>query len=258
MFGRFWRGNSPEYMVREIERCQETLPLHLKSILFVDDSFTVNKQRIYNLCNLLKERNIDLTYKFETRVDLVNYDLLQAMYEVGFKQVSFGVESGNEMILREWEKGITKNQIRKAFKIARKIGFCTTAYMMVGAPSETPKTIQDSIDFIKELKPDFTQWNIAAPIPATKLAEWYVKEFGEIKDWSGLYYSTVFSKTRIFTMYRTKYMTNEELVEWQKRAYRDTYFNLRYIIKRLRRMTNLTELRATITGFKEMLNVATG
>lgn len=255
MFGRFWRANSPEYTVAEIKYWQDSLPLHLKSILFVDDSFTVSKKRVYALCKLLKQEGIDLTYKFETRVDLVDYDLLTAMYDQGFRHVSFGVESGNAMILREWRKDITKDQVRKAFKIARKIGFCTTAYMIIGAPSETPETVQDSIDFVKELKPDFSQWSIAAPIPETELAAWYENEFGVITDWSGLYYCNVFTKQKACTTYRTRYMTHDELVEWQKKAYHDTYFNLRYITKRLMRITNLTELRATITGFKEMLNV---
>ena len=257
MFGKFWRGNSPEYIVNEIEHCEQTLPLHLKSILFLDDSFTVDKDRIYKLCRLIKKQGIDLTFKFETRVDLVNHGLLKAMFDVGFKHVSFGVESGNATILREWEKGITKDQVRRAFKIAKKIGFCVTGYMIIGAPSETPKTIQDSIDFVKELKPDFTQWSVAAPIPRTKLAEWYIRTFGPIKDWSKLYYSNVFCKQKqMFTIYRTKYMTCDELMNWQKKAYRDTYLNLRYVLRRFRRMTNLTELKATINGFREMWNAS--
>jgi len=180
MFGRFWRANSPKYIVDEIEHCQETLPLKLKSILFVDDTFTVNKKHIYKLCDLIEERGIDLSYKFETRVDLVNHDLLKRMREVGFKYISFGVESGNDEILKEWGKDITTQQVREAFKIAREASFCTTAYMIVGAPSDTDKTIQDSINLIKEIQPDFTQWAIAAPLPGTKLTEWFVKEFGEI------------------------------------------------------------------------------
>lgn len=255
MFGKFWRANSPEYVVNEIEHCKHSLPLHLKSILFLDDSFTVDKDRIYQLCRLIKKRDIDLTFKFETRVDLINHALLKAMFDVGFKHISFGVESGNAIILHEWEKGITKDQVRKAFKTAKKIGFCVTAYMIIGAPSETPKTIQDSIDFAKELKADFTQWSVAAPIPQTKLAEWYIHRFGAIKDWSKLYYSNVFCKQKQrFTMYRTKYMTSDELMNWQKKAYHDTYFNLKYVLRRFRRMTNLTEWKATINGFKEILH----
>lgn len=254
MFGRFWRANSPKYIVNEIEHCQQTLPLKLKSILFVDDTFTVNKKHIYKLCDLIEERGIDLHFKFETRVDLVDYALLKRMREVGFKHVSFGVESGNDAILKEWRKGITTQQVREAFKISKKLGYCTAAYMICGAPSETHKTIQDSIDLIKEIQPDFTQWSIAAPLPGTKLTEWFVKEFGEILNWSGIYYTKAYGQQSSLE-YRTKYLTNDELQEWFLKAYRETYFNFKYILRRLRRMTNFTEIRTTINGLKEMLNV---
>jgi len=253
MFGRIWRSNSAEYIVDEIEHCQQTLPLKLKSILFVDDSFTVNKKHIYELCNLIEQRGFDLTLKFETRVDLVNYDLLKRMSEVGFKRVSYGVESGNNVILKEWCKGITTQQVRKAFKISKKLGYCTTAYMIIGAMSETPKTIQDSIDLIKDIEPDFTQWSLAAPLPGTKLTELFTKEFGEISDWSGIYYSKAYGQQSALE-YRTKYMTNDELQEWFRKAYHDTYFNFKYILRRLRRMTNFPEIRTTINGIREMLN----
>lgn len=253
MFGRVWRSNSAKYIVDEIEHCQQTLPLKLKSVLFVDDTFTVNKKHIYELCDLIEKRGIDLSFKFETRVDLVDYALLKRMREVGFDFVSYGVESGNDEILKEWSKGTTTKQVREAFKTSKKLGYCTTAYMIIGAPSETPKTIQDSINLIKELEPDFTQWSIAAPLPGTKLTEWFVKEFGEILDWSGIYYSQAYGQQSALK-YRTKYLSSEELQEWFKSAYHDTYFNLRYVYRRLKRMTNLTEIRTTINGLKEMWN----
>lgn len=253
-YRRKWRSNSPEYTVNEIEHYLNTLPLKLRSILFVDDTFTVNRKRIYTICNLLKKRDIQLEYKFETRVDLVNHTLLSRMFDVGFKHISFGVESGSKTILRELQKGFTKKQVREAFRIAQKIGYCTTAYMLIGAPSETPETIQDSIQFMKEIQPDFVQWSLVSPLPRTKLAEWYESEFGEIIDWSNLCYSNVFSGKKIRFEYRTKYMTADELQEWFRKAYHDTYFNFKYIMKRLRRMTNWTEIRTSIVGFKEMLH----
>jgi len=252
--GTKWRANSAKYVVDELEHNRDTLPIKLKSIIFMDDTFTVDKQRVYDICRLIKERKIDLTYKFETRVNLVDEDLLRTMYDVGFKHIAYGVESGNDKILEEWQKGITKDQIRDAFKLSHQLGYTTTAYMIVGALSETPDTVRESINFIKEIQPDFVQWSVACPLPATKLTEQFEKEFHKIDDWRGLYYNSVLSRKKPYAFYHTRYMTNEELQIWAKRAYRETYFNLRYVWKRVCRMKNYTEVKSTAIGVWEILN----
>jgi len=256
IFGRSWRANSAKYVVDEIEFYINTLPIHLQSFIFFDDTFTVSHKRVYEMCDLIKKRHIDMTARFETRVNLINEQLLTKMYDSGFKHVSFGVESGNPDILLELQKGITIDQIRTAFKTAHKIGFTTTAYMFIGSPSETPETIRDSIDLAKDLNADFTQWSIASPLPSTQLYDWYVKNYGAITDWNGLCYSELFSVDRgNSSVYRSKYMTNRELNIWMKKAYKETYIHWKYILKRIWRSRSPLEFKANLLGLKELLNI---
>jgi len=234
----------------------DTLRVKVGSIVFVDDTFTLNRKRVFEICDLIKEKGINLTLRCESRVNLVDEELLAKMYDVGFNHISFGVESGNQEIINEWNKRITLDQARTAFKTAHKIGYTTTAYMIIGAPSETPSTVRDSINFAKELDPDFIQWSLASPLPSTPLHTWFIEHFGEVEDWGGINYMSVFQKDKPkISVYRSKYMTNEELNIWVKRAYRETYLSPHYILKRLRRMTNLQELRGNLNGLRDILGV---
>lgn len=245
------RAHSAEYVINEITH-MESLPIKLRSIIFVDDTFTFFRDRTIDICRGVQDKNI--SFRCESRVNVVDEELLGIMYESGFKHISFGVESGNQRIIDEWNKKITKAQVRSAFKAAHKVGLTTSAYFIIGAPSETPETVQDSIDFAKELNADFTQWSLASPLPSTALHDWYVENFGEIIDWSGTNYSSVFQRERPqMSIYRGKYMTNEELNCWVKKAYRAVYFNPRYILKRLRRMTDIQEVKANLLGLKDIL-----
>ncbi|MDP2767175.1 MAG: radical SAM protein, partial [Candidatus Methanoperedens sp.] len=110
------------------------------------------------LCEEIHERNIDVLWSCETRVDLINEELLKAMKKAGCYMIAYGIESGNQMILNNLRKKITIEQIRSAIELTHKAGIQSVGYFMLGSPWETPETIRETIDFTKSLKLDFAQF----------------------------------------------------------------------------------------------------
>ena len=119
---------------------------------FYDDAFTVNRQHTLEMCEEIKARKLDIIWDCETRVDMVDKDLLTAMYNAGCITVWFGVESGCEKILSQMHKKIKLEETRLAFKTAQKAGLMTIASAVIGFPGETEETAWETINFINSLK----------------------------------------------------------------------------------------------------------
>ena len=105
------------------------------------------------------------------RCNNVNYEMLKMMKKAGCIKILYGVESGNQEILDKAMKNITLNQIREAFRLTKKAGIKTHATFMFGLPGETKVTINQTIEFAKELNSDTIQCSIALPYPGTDFYE---------------------------------------------------------------------------------------
>jgi len=255
LFGSKYRFNSATYLADEIEYCIEHF--NIKSVIFFDDVFTINKKRAMELCNELNSRNIKIKFRCETRVNAVDKELLEALKKNGCKQISFGVESGCQKVLNEWNKGITLKQIEQAFATVDEVGIQTLqAYMMIGAPkTETNETIEESLSFIMKLNPDLVQWSIACPFPSTKLGNWYEENYERL-DFSSMMYTNIASIDGWKPEYRCQNLTTEELWIWMKKVYRAYYFRPKYFARRFRKLISRdwkNELRMNYAGLTDIL-----
>lgn len=142
---------------------------------FKDDSFTVDKKRVKELCNKLLEEKIKIKWECNTRVNLINEDLLDIMKKAGCNFIKVGIESGSDKVLKIMNKGITKNQCRKAARLLRKSGIHWTGYFMMGVVGETEKDIYQTLDFVKELKPNSALIGVYEPFPGTVMFEEGIK-----------------------------------------------------------------------------------
>jgi anaerobic magnesium-protoporphyrin IX monomethyl ester cyclase len=121
LFGNKFRARSPKNIAEEIKEIRERYKINY--ITFVDDIFTLNRERTIKLCDEIKK--FDVIWDCETRVDMVNEQLLKTMANAGCQSIFFGVESGDQNILNNMGKGITVEQIRKAFNWATGRHMCT-------------------------------------------------------------------------------------------------------------------------------------
>jgi radical SAM superfamily enzyme YgiQ (UPF0313 family) len=147
------------------------------------------------------------------------------MKEAGCHTLLLGVESGDEQLLREYSKGVTKDQMRTAFSLCRKLGIRTLGHFIIGLPGETDLTAQKTIHFAKELDCDIASFNIAVPVVGTPLRERALNE-GYMED-EGL----VFDSSDAYPVLETPQFSKEQAWKWRKRAIRQFYFRPAYLFR---------------------------
>ncbi|MFH0861187.1 MAG: radical SAM protein [Candidatus Altiarchaeota archaeon] len=153
----------------------------IKRLDFVDDTFTIDQDRIVQLLDALQQKRINLTMACTTRVDLVDERLLTDMKKAGIGYISFGVESGVERVRAALGKDIPNRQYETVFELCKKLGIRTRAYVMFGNPTETVDDMERTVHFIKKIKPDDTVFRITDVVPNSKLFT-IMKRRGLIED----------------------------------------------------------------------------
>ena len=170
----FWGGGirffSSEYVVREIE---ELIEKHSAVFIHIwDDIFIVNKKRLEKIVTLIEEKGINkkISFRCSIRADLVTDDICSLLGRMNATQVSMGLESGSERILREFKGGrATPEGNKQAVNMLKKHGFYTTASLMIGFPTETHEDMMDTYRLIRNCKPDVASAYIVLPLPGTKV-----------------------------------------------------------------------------------------
>lgn len=170
--GRHFRVRSAENVLEEIKYWYNR---GYRKFDFQDDNFTFYKDRVSTICDLIEEQNLKgliLNCPNGVRADKVDRELLRKMREVGFKTIAFGVEGGNNRILRNLKKGERIEVIENAISTACELGFDVGLFFLVGSPGETPSDVEDSIKLaLKYPIADAFFYNII-PYPHTQLYKW--------------------------------------------------------------------------------------
>ena len=165
VWSRVVRYRSPQNIVDEIQ----SLSRGVKSFSFEDDSFTLNKKLVFEVCDLLMERRLGVRWRCETRVDLTTRDLVKKMKQAGCEEIYLGLESGDEETLKRIKKGITTDQMRQAVAAIRDEGIYFSAFLMIGFPWETEESIKNTLSLMDELKPFRVTMSVTTPYPGTEL-----------------------------------------------------------------------------------------
>ena len=166
MYGRKWRAHSAGYVVNEMRDIKEEFDI--KAFYIYDDTFTLDKKRAHDICFLLHWLP-KTKFRCTSRVDCVDKSLLAALKKAGCDEICYGVESGNNDILRNINKGFTKETVIRTVKETKEAGIRTKLYFMLGLPGDTEKTMRETIEFSKELDPDEAGFYILTPYPGSEL-----------------------------------------------------------------------------------------
>jgi radical SAM superfamily enzyme YgiQ (UPF0313 family) len=223
LYGHRFRARSAENVVDEIEEAVRVYGHD--EIYFDDDTFTIDRQRVLDVCRLIQERNLEQEVEWiaQCRVDTVDREVLEAMQAANCGYILYGVESGSPSMLKKIKKGIKLDKVREAFDLTKEVGIKTQAFFLFGMPGETQETIQETIDFAKSLNASSTQFAVAIPHPGTAVYEeckangWLTSE-----DWADY--------TAESSLIETPWLTAEEVEEARIRAYREYYYRPSYVI----------------------------
>lgn len=167
IWGRKVRYRSPRNVIDEIKQIKKEH--HTNYFYFEDDSFTVNKNFVKKICDLIIKEKLEITWSCETRADLVTEESVERMKYAGCISVVLGAESGSDEILKKIKKGISVKQIKKAVSVLKKYRIKTGVFFMIGFPWETVKEINDTVQLMKETDPQVAIFSIATPYPGTEL-----------------------------------------------------------------------------------------
>lgn len=167
-----FRARSPSNILEEIEMLKEEYGAD--GIRFREDNFTTSKKRILNICQEMNKRKINLPWECESRVDTVDKETLQIMFDSGCRGIWFGVESGNQKTLDFLNKGINLEQISNVFKWCREIGILAGATFMVGIPGETRDDTLNTFKFALEIDAKWASFQAYLGLPRSELYEYII------------------------------------------------------------------------------------
>jgi anaerobic magnesium-protoporphyrin IX monomethyl ester cyclase len=165
-WGRGFRGHSVSYVVDAIERALGRLPVRM--IQIKDDTFTANKKRALAICREIQARGLKFLWSCDTRVDVLDQELLLEMRRAGCERLSLGVESGSDVILRNIDKKISAEEILHASNMAKAVGIQVRYYMMLGNRGETVETFQETLKFLERARPHQYVFSCLSVYPGTR------------------------------------------------------------------------------------------
>lgn len=207
------RVRSPQNIMEELWALDK---LGVHSINMYADLFTVNRDQVVELCNLILKEGLKIKWTCNSRVDYVDQEMLRLMGKAGCWYIAWGIESANEQILKRVHKGYRPEQAVQALQWAHEAGIKNWGYFIVGLPGETVETIQQTIAHAKRLPLDIALFHIAAPYPGTPF-------FFEVLENNWFRPGTQWEEVDMdkSTVLDYPNLKAEELEYWQKRAFRE-------------------------------------
>jgi anaerobic magnesium-protoporphyrin IX monomethyl ester cyclase len=236
VWGRRIRLRSVESVLSEIEDMRTRLGI--RHLAFMTDSLTLNRKWALDLFRELAALPEPPEWMCNSRVDVVDAELLHAMKQANCRIVSYGLESGSQAILDRCKKGITTEQSETAIRLTREAGILSMAYFIIGLPGETRETVRESIRFAKRIAPDYVNFHVATPFPGTDLYE-EAQEKGWLTSTNWDDYEEEGS-----AVLQVGELTPEELQRLQSQAMRSFYLRPSRLWRELRSLGSWAELKA--------------
>jgi len=216
-----------------------------------DDNFATNRNRVFQIRDELKKRNIHIPIAFPAgiRADYLDEDIIIALKDMGAYSLAVGVESGDQGILDLCKKGVSLEKIKEVFALAHKYKLETWAFFMIGLPGETPDTIMATISFVHTINPDVAKFHILKPYPGSEVFDWLNER--------NLILSRDYNAYGIHgpPVHRLNELSPEEMIAWQKYAYKSFYFNPRAILRQIFRVNSLNRLIVNVKAGIDIFTV---
>lgn len=231
--GRRMRTRSPENVYREVKWIVENIP-GVREISFDDDTFTADREHARAVAEKIKPLGISWTINARANCD---YETLRIMRDGGLRHVVVGFESGNDEILKNIKKGVTKAQAIEFTRNCKKLGLSVHGAFVMGLPGETRETIRETIEFARCLDLNSIQASLASPYPGTEFYELCKKE-GWIS--SDSFIDDTGHQTCVINY---PHLSSKEIFGAVEELYNKFYFRPKYIFRSIVKMISNGEER---------------
>jgi radical SAM superfamily enzyme YgiQ (UPF0313 family) len=246
MHGHKYRARSPENIVGEFQYIADNFP-DVKEVVIEDDTFTTDKKRILEICDLLIGKDLSKRLKWlcNARVNL-DLETMRLMKKAGCRLIIPGIESGNQQILNNIKKGTKVGQFETYVKNAKKAGLLIHACYMVGNEGETPETMRETLTLALKLNTDTVQFFPLIPYPGTEAYN-RARKHGYISAGYDQYCKQDGTHNSVLNLPN---LSSSEMVDFCNYARKKYYLRLRYILHRLRvGLTNINDLKRSLKAF---------
>jgi radical SAM superfamily enzyme YgiQ (UPF0313 family) len=224
--------SAPE-IIEHIEHLQNNYGI--REISFYDDTFTANNKNVAELCQLILEKKIKLSWSCFARVDTVTPDLLLLMKKAGCHQIMYGFETADEKILKIINKRINFSQFQKAITWTRAARINIRGAFMLGNPGETESSMDKTINYAKNAEIKFAVFNITTPYPGTILYKEFLRKNSLLHQNWDLY-------DRAHPVVKLDTVSGDIIEQYYYKSYRDFYLRPAFIIRHIFSIRTFSEL----------------
>ncbi|NOR13763.1 MAG: radical SAM protein [Candidatus Aminicenantes bacterium] len=233
------------YRTRDVDGVIDELRLltHLrvKEILFQDPTFTINTNRVVELCSKMVDNGFDFTWSCNADIKSFNEDKIKHMKAAGCHTVSLGIESGSDKILQKYSKKITTEEIKSTIRMLNAYKIRVLGYFIIGLPGEDEDSIRQTIDLAKQLDIDFASFAIATPDVGTPLRREALQKGWMRAD------EDVFDSTD-FPVLETGNLSKEDVWKLRSQAVREFYLRPSYLLKKVRQIRSFRDVKLAVSN----------
>jgi radical SAM superfamily enzyme YgiQ (UPF0313 family) len=221
-----YRERSVENVFDEIIYLKNRFNVH--AILFRDPLFGANRDFVVRLCEKILHKNIILRWACETRLNLLDKELLKLMARAGLRVLNTGVESGDITLQRKSTRiPVAQQHQEDIVRFCDKLGIRMTAFYIIGLPEDTREGILKTIAYAKKLNTHVAQFFVHTPFPGTEYFE-QIKGIIEEKDWQ---------KFDCYTpVVKHKSLSRKEIIDLKEKAFLSYYYRPAYFLSFTRRL----------------------
>ncbi|MFH1368921.1 MAG: radical SAM protein [Elusimicrobiota bacterium] len=224
--GSAYNPRSPETVVSEMKECSEKYGI--REIDIFDYEFTGIRSRVSEICRLIKENGLDITWACRSRIDTVDEGLLKEMHSAGCRRIYWGIEHGCQEVLDAMNKGITLEQVENTIAVSKSIGIQNLGFFLVGVPGETKATVKQTLEFAKKLDLEYVQFSKLLAKPGTGM--WKEMVAGGWRDYWADWIAGR-EKDRLLPRPWLKSIKNEEVDKLAKWAYIQYYSRPGFLLR---------------------------
>lgn len=220
------RNRSAASVAKELIYLKENF--NLKAFQFRDPIFTADRNRVLEICQLIRKQNLDFIWGCETHVNYLNKELIDLMFEAGLRSINLGIESADQKILKAATRVSAGKELEiKIIKYCQSKGINIAAFYILGLPDDTLESMQKTLNYAKSLNTLVAQFFICTPFPKTQFYESIKDKINET-DWQ---------KFNSFSLvFKHKNLTKSQISNFLEKAWVTYYFRPRYILSHLKNL----------------------
>jgi len=236
LWGNKWRANSASYVVDLVKYVVERFGI--KEIWFAEDTFTINRQRVVDICEGLLSSGLKLRWSCMTNIHILDRELIRLMKKAGCWQLQLGLEAGNDEVLKFIRKPINTKLIREKVNMIHSEGIKVRGYFILGHLIDTRETIQQTIDFARSLPLYTAEFHILHLALGSKCRE-IAHKYGQVN-----YDLTLLTGyTHSGLSFVPRGMTAEELFDLRRQGHNRFFLRPQVMFQYLRDVRSWTDIK---------------